>query len=296
MFKIYLISIFLFFVSFSSLVFADNKRFKLVNNKINFIDNLGFPENELKLDSFEPVLFPMWKVYISFDFEIYYYDYAVAEKVITNIDSAYNSIIEDLDYMFYYNPKRIKIYIYRNKAEYMRETRKESWTAGYTDIREGVIYTYEQKGLMTNVLVHELTHMIFDSYMGFPRDMKLNWLHEGLAVYESDRFFGKCLNLRYLKEQDKKGKLYSLQEAIDFHSALEKDTRMISLWYLQVASVVCYLFTFDRQGFKVFCESFKRYKNIDVALNFTYPWNFHNVKELDKAWKKWLYEQGDYVY
>jgi hypothetical protein len=240
-------------------------------------------------------LFDSWLNYSSFDFDVYYYNDVVVRDVLANIDGAYNLIVKDLNYVFFYSPQRIKIYIYKNQNEYVSKTDGGGWSGGYADVRKNAIYTFEQRDLMEDVLVHELTHLVFDSYMGFPRNMSINWIHEGLAVYEEKRFFDKKWNLKYLKMKDQEGLVYSLKDAFKTASGLEKDTSKISLWYLQMGTVIYYLFTLDKEGFKVFCENLKIYKNVDEAIKLTYPWEFHSVDGLDKAWRKWLYDQGDAI-
>jgi len=243
---------------------------------------------------YQSALFDNWLMYSSFDFDIYYYNDLVVRDVLDNIDRAYNLIINDLSGVFFYNPQnRVKIYIYRNRNAYRTKTSGGGWSGGYADVKKNAIYTYEQKDLMRDVMVHELTHLVFDSFMGWPRNRSINWLHEGLAVYEEKRFFNKKWDLKYLKRKDKQGKMYSLQKAFKTESGLEKSTKKISTWYLQMGTVVYFLFHLDKDGFKVFCENMKTYKNLDEALKYTYPWDFKTVAELNEKWRKWLYEQGD---
>ena len=281
----------------SNAAFKDwNKFDDNISEKSQFQDeNSDDDKNEKKSKIYNLDLFDSWLVYSSFDFDIYYYDEIVVRDVLKNIDFAYHLIVEDLGYVFFPTPKRIKIYVYKNHYEYVAKTNGGNWSGGYADIKKNAIFTYEQKDLMRHVLVHELTHLVFDSYMGSPRNMNMNWLNEGLAIYEEKRFFDKKWNLKYLKTKEKESVLYSLKDAFRAESGLENDGEKIALWYLQMGTVVYFLFTLNKEGFKVFCENFKVYKNVDEALKYTYPWDFKSVDDLDREWRKWLYQEGDYV-
>ncbi|MDR0676656.1 MAG: hypothetical protein LBF97_06420 [Elusimicrobiota bacterium] len=268
----------------------------LIFTRSNILANPNFYEFEQyefleKIPKFEDNFFDTWMIYNSFNFEIYYYNEIAVANAIKYIDKAYDFIIKDLDYMFYIISKKIKIYIYKNQRDYVRKTGINGWAAGHADIRRNTIYSFEQENLLENVLVHELTHLIFDSYMGYPRSMSINWLHEGLAVYEDKQFLKKKWNLKDLKKTSPP----HLKEIFKTHTGLETNESKISIWYIQVGTIIAFLFSLDRTGFKIFCENLKKYKNVEVALNATYPWDFKTVNELDKKWRKWLYEQPDII-
>jgi len=46
----------------------------------------------------------------------------------------------------------------------------------------------------------------------------------------------------------------------------------------------------------MFCKNLKQFKNIDEALEATYPWNFQNLDELDRSWREWLRKQKKFIY
>ena len=253
----------------------------------------GFDFLEQVMGFSEGQFFDTWMIWKTFYFDIYYYNEILILDVVDNIDNAYESIIDHFGYLFFRVPQRIKIYIYRDKEEFARKTGQSKWAGGCANSKTNAISTYEQKNLMENVLVHELTHLIFDSHMGYPRNLAVTWLHEGLAVYEEKVYFNKRWNLKYFKKLDKEGKVLSLNEALKTHTGLQANTKQVSLWYLEMGILVYYLSTLDKEGFKVFTENLKRYKNANEALKVTYPWNFSSVDELEIAWKKWVYEQGD---
>ncbi|MFC1485322.1 peptidase MA family metallohydrolase [bacterium] len=238
--------------------------------------------------------FDTWSVWNTFYFDIYYYSEEIAMDVINNIDEAYMKIINDLGYLFFYNPRRIKIYIYEHRLQYAYKTYMDPWTGGFSDLKKSLICTYEQRDLMKHIIVHELTHLIFDAYMGYPRRINIDWIHEGLAVFEENIFYEKKWNLGYLKRLDKVGQLLSLRQAFKTNTHLEPNIENIRAWYLQMGALIYYLVSLGQEGFRVFCHNMKRYKNIDEALSATYPWEFKNVEDLDKSWKKWLNSQEDY--
>jgi hypothetical protein len=277
--NLYLLFVFvLFFFFVSNFLFSQEDIF----------DSNDFSKNIANSDE---GLIDSWFVYHTFNFEIYYYNESAIKDVIYNIDRAYLFIIQDLDYFFYFSPKKIKIYIYKTQKDYLKKTKINCWAGGHADSKKNIIYTFEQKNLMRDVLVHELTHLVFDNYMGYPRSMNINWLHEGLAVYEDKRFSNKKWDIKKLT----KNQLPHLRDVFKYSTGLEENDKNISIWYMQVGTVIAYLLSLDRSGFKIFCENLKIYKNPDMALSSTYPWDFKNVDELDKNWRKWLCKQKDSI-
>lgn len=289
-----------FILIFNFFIFQFLLAWKKDSGELNQFDSNFFEGTQTKNlgeDSFfSSPFFDTWLVYTSFNFEIHYYNYEKAKNLIQTIDSAYSKIIEDLSAVSYYSPShRVKIYIYRTKEDYEKSTSGGHWSGGYSNMKTNAIYTFEQEDLMRDVILHELTHIVFDSFMGWPRNLSISWLHEGIAVYMEKKFFNKKWDLKYLKEKDKEGKLYSLKDGFKTETGFEQDTNKISLWYLEMGSVIYYLFSLKKEGFKVFCDNIKIYKNIEEALKRTYPWEFHSVEDLDREWRKWIYQQGDYI-
>ena len=292
--------LFVFFNPEFSLLFSENES---QNDEYNWNSSYfedsknkdsGDSDNQKKVNkSFSFDLFDFCLVYSSLNFDIYYYNEDKVRHVISNIEEVYSLIISDLNYVFFYNPKRINIYIYRTREEYLRKTGMTGWASGHSNVKKNAIYTFEQKNLLENIVGHELTHLVFDNYMGYPRSRNVTWLHEGLAVYEEKRCFNKVWDLGALKKAIEAGEIGDLKAAMQANLGLN-DSKKVAAWYLEMGSLICYLFTLDREGFKVFCENVKIYKNIDDALRFTYPWNFHNIKELEIKWKEWLETQKNF--
>lgn len=252
----------------------------------------GFSDISFNLRSSDDILVENWFIYNTFYFEIYYYNENRVLDVIKGIDDCYSFIIKDLDFAFFNNYKKVKVYIYKNQKDYLNKTKISHWAGGHAILYgQKTIYTFEQKNLLRDILAHELTHLVFDSYIGIPRNANLTWLHEGLAVYEDKRFSRKKWNMKHLLKQ----KVPHLREILKYNSGLDNNSNQVSTWYMYVGTLVMFLFQVDRTGFKLFCDNFKTYKNVDMALSSTYPWNFKNIDELDIAWRKWLFEQKEYI-
>ncbi|MFH1715522.1 MAG: hypothetical protein ABH857_04975 [Elusimicrobiota bacterium] len=243
------------------------------------------------LQIWQPTLFDVWLSWATFNFTIYYQSEESVGEIISNIETAYGNIVEDLGYIFYYNPKRIKIFVYNTPQEYHFKQNISSWAGGHSNFKNYAIYTYSQKNIMENVVVHELTHLIFDSHMGYPRMLNVDWLHEGLAVYEEKKYSKQKWDILKLKQMIKNGQYIPVRKAIKTNTGYESDTKNVALWYLEMGTLVQYLLTLGQDGFKVFCDKFKIYKNVDEALKMTYPWDFHSIDDLDAKWKAWLLKQ-----
>ncbi|MCP4481322.1 MAG: hypothetical protein GY817_00635 [bacterium] len=239
--------------------------------------------------------FDSWQILSTFYFDVYYYNEVVVQDVVDYGDQVYDMIIEDFGWLYFSMPKRVSIYIYRNAAEYARKTDMSQWAGGHADLKQNAIYSYEQKNIFANVIVHELTHLVFDAYMGYPRCMAINWLHEGVAIYEEKKVLNKVWKLKYLKDLDKQGELISIRDLFKTHIGLQETSQKVGLWYFEVGTLIAYLRTLDKDGFRIFTQNLKNYNNIVEALKMTYPWGFKGIDDLEKGWKNWLYQKGDTI-
>lgn len=251
------------------------------------------PFNRWKMSFFD-----QWQTYYTFNFEVFYYeDTPEVREIIDNIEQTYQNIVNDLGYQFYFPvPKRIRVFVYPTSTEYHYKTSMSNWAGGHSDFKQAAIYTYQQRDLMQRVVVHELTHLIFDGYMGYPRNVNVTWLHEGLAAYEEKRYSKEPWDIRLLKKMEAENRLLPLRKTIKTHVGLEQNTDNIALWYAQLSSLVAFMLTLGNDGFVMFCHNLKRFKNIDEALEVTYPWNFKSVEDLDRAWREWLRKQKKFIY
>ena len=226
----------------------------------------------------------------TFNFIIYSPSQDLTNRIAVDIEKIYEKIINDLGYAFYrINKDRIPIYIFRRRWDYIKMTGMPVWSGGHADTTEIAIFAYPQKGLIRSIIPHELTHLVFNTYMGRDCFPKLKWLSEGLAVYEQRYFAGMKINTPETKRFVQRGGYVPFKKMMAVRSVDELSPGTVDAWYLTTASLVAYLIEEKgKSGFHEFCRILKTTKNVNYALSQAYPWDFSDVNELEKRWLKFM--------
>jgi hypothetical protein len=198
-------------------------------------------------------------------------------------ESLYNKIGNDTGLYSFLASGSFTLVVYHDKDEYLRKTHLPSWSRAVATGNS--IYLYPGDDLEP-VLVHEMTHLIFNTYMG-DKATTLRWLNEGLAMYEelskmpeSDRAAFTSSQLTQLRDR----KMSFSQ--MTFFTPLTEEQRRVEIWYQQVESVIAFLMS---QGsalnFASMLNEIRGGSDIDRALGNAYPGKFHSLNELEQAWK-----------
>ena len=182
------------------------------------------------------------------------------------------------------------IVLYKNHSEYVKETGQPGWSGGtagmviHGAMTHRVIYLYEgAPNLFSNILPHEITHLIFMQIMGPSANIPL-WLNEGLAVYEQKNK-GRSLKIiaaRNMKEND----YISLDDLIKYEKVPEGKAE---LFYGASAGLVEYLFVvLSRTCYAKMISLLKQDVSSYEAFRGAYGKAFKSLSSMEIGWKRYM--------
>ena len=122
----------------------------------------------------------------SLHFKVSAYGMDNARKVSDAAEAFYKNIMMDTNLYSFMPSGLYEIVVYNDQNEYMAKTKQPAWSGGVAYGNSIYSYMGQQLG---ETIAHEMTHLVFNEFMGRPRQ-DLLWLNEGLAVYEE----GKALS------------------------------------------------------------------------------------------------------
>jgi len=232
-----------------------------------------------------------WKELKGEHFEIFYLEDArFAREVLTEAERYYAKIASDLGYSRYDNfwqwDNRAKIYIYRDKKEFLEATGKKEWIYGTAIYNERKIISYRWgKHFLDVLLPHELSHLIFRDFVGFKGAVPL-WLDEGIAQWEETG--RRKESIRMVKSLIRKGTYIPLYELMRMGPGSENDYALSAKLYAQAVTLVGYLIEkYGPTKFGRFCRALRDGGNVDEALSSAYTDTIRNTDELEKGWLKY---------
>ena len=240
-----------------------------------------------------------------------------ARSVSEESERYYNNIADDLGYSryggFWLWDKRVKIYLYLDRAAYLQATNQPEWSEGMADYKLKQIHGFlGSKQFLESVLPHEIAHLIFRDFVGFKGEVPI-WLDEGVAQREEE---AKRQELKAMaKKRFNENTFLSMSDMmrLDLNNIthldriyirvnrLKNDNKsllflsgdnLIASYYLQSVSIVSFLI--DRYGsdnFAHFCRELRDGKQIEEALSFAYPSSIRSLSELEDKWREYLGKQ-----
>jgi len=181
---------------------------------------------------------------------------------------------------------QITVKIFENKEGYVKETGKPSWSEGFADYKNKEVFLIESEELTTSVLPHEISHLFFDSYMGYERN-DFNWLDEGLATlvqvkYDPDQASSFNQSMADIRS----GNFIALKDLRSFVLDKQTPAAKINLYYAETVSLTSYL-TNDWQRWKLLLENLKSKKGFNDSLKAAYN---KNPASLQQNWLSYLKE------
>jgi|GEM_PF-536592 len=225
---------------------------------------------------------------------------AVAQSVIC--EQNYARLMNDLGLYSFAPARPYNVVVYRNAEEFARQTGQPRWSGGLAYGNAILIYESESSAA---VLAHEMTHLIFNEFMGMANTADLKWVNEGVAVYEETRAsvpsrtaysrrmaelvavnpipFSQMLVLspQTLSEsapQPENGAVQAPQDAAGRNLMVER-------WYAQAGSVASFMISEGGSlGFSIFITRLKAGDTVDSAVNAAFPGLWRNLGDLEKAW------------
>lgn len=208
----------------------------------------------------------------------------LAEKYYRTITQEFHLIRDEL----WIWDKRAKIFIAEDRDNYLQHFNCQRWSDACVDYSHKIIYTYPGQVGFSNILIHELTHIIFREYAG--RNALPLWLDEGIAAYMENKY-GSGYYQRYVQ------KIFKKKLAAGEHIAFAEVTAMtvpglsgkakdyIDLFYAESFSLVYFIITkYGAYNFSRFIGYMRKGLPVKEALVKVY-FDFRDFADLAKKWE-----------
>ena len=236
------------------------------------------------------------------------------KSVLEKAEEYYQAIAADLGYPRYSEfwtwDKRVRIYIYPTRQQFLRETQQPQWSHGMADYTRKAVFSYIlSENFMHSILPHEIAHLVFRDFVGFKGEIPL-WLDEGVAqweertdksaikgqiagLYANDALLSiddmMNLDIRAIKINDR---IYirMVPTSKNTKTVLFLDARhLVDTYYLQSASLVGFLIErFGSKEFAHFCRQLRDGKSVEQALIDTYPAHIRGLDDFERQWRAYV--------
>lgn len=235
--------------------------------------------------------FPKLKGYKStMNFSVYAPTQDDANRVAVELEAYYKRFLKDLGTGGMLK-KKPEIFIFQNYEEYLDKAATLGYNVSHTGgiavprsaRKPAKVYSFLSDNLVSEVLPHELTHLLFKEITA---GLKTNanvplWLNEGIAVYEEkERRYRSAV-----KQSIKSGQFIPIAELVEYKS-YPREMHKRSLFYAQSASLVDFLLSeYGGAKFLSFSKKLVRdNKKTSKALSSTYYPKIKDVSQLSSAW------------
>ena len=246
----------------------------------------------LTLSLFTVAIAQEWQAVKSQHFLVYYLDDKnFADNVSRNAERYYDKIASDLGYSRYDNfwqwDNRVKIYIYPDRAQFVAGTGvPREWAEGLAKYKEKEIISYKwSEGFLETLLPHELTHLIFRDFVGFPASgggIPL-WLDEGVAQWEEESMKGEAKKIT--KELIRSHSYIPIRQLTEMDVRKEENTLVARNFYFQATTLVGFLVEkYGGRKFTLFCRGLRDGKSMDEALSSAYTNVISDTADLERKW------------
>ena len=233
-----------------------------------------------------------WQPMRGQDFIIYYRSEVPEDFVQTTMDTAEEEFRRVTDNLGIANnqewalEKQIKIYIYSDKNDFIKNGGQAGWSHGVAFARAKMIKLYpDATGFFDTLLPHELGHIVFRDYIGYKAEVPL-WFEEGVAIYQEK---AKRLGAKErVKELIENGQFIPLSQLSGVRLYKNSKDQVVDVFYLESASVVYYMITqLGEQEFYMLSKQLKNNTPFQEALHDVYL-RFKNLDELNQSWVEYL--------
>jgi hypothetical protein len=235
----------------------------------------------------------LWHVRKSKHFIIYYKEASSSyiNELIRRAENYYNTITRELGFSRYHGfwtwDDRAKIYLFKDRSEYQKETGQPEWSAAHVNVIKKEIYAYPQmENFFEVVLPHEMAHIIFREFVGYKKQLPL-WLDEGIAsMFEPDKRLPRLKAARALIRTK------FFMDLEDLNIAGKGSIIMPDVFYALSASIIEFLLdSYSEDHFIRFCRSLRDLRqdqHWSRALFSVY--GFNSMDEMNDAWQAFLRE------
>jgi len=226
---------------------------------------------------------PGYKTYETAHFLVQAYttETAVAQSVVC--EQNYNRVMNDLGLYSFAPVKPYNVVVYRSVEEYIRQTGQPKWSGGMA--YGNAILIYESEGAAA-ILAHEMTHLIFNEFMGLANSPDFKWVNEGMAVYEESRAsaVSKAAYSRRFTNMVAPNPI-PFSQLINLAPQGEEQTAAVERWYAEAGSVVGFMIKEGGTlGFSIFITRLKAGATADSAISEAFPGLWKNLRDLERAW------------
>ncbi len=211
--------------------------------------------------------------------------YGYIPEIIDRAEKYYNGIIDQLGYRrfdFWSWDNRARIYLFKEGADYIKDTNRVGWSGASVNVKDRVIKTFiGQKNFFDSILPHEMAHIIFREFVGEKADLPL-WIEEGVACSQEKSALKE--RLRGIKELLNEGAYIEINKlsALQDYSSIDP-----AIFYSESASLIVFLLKRYGPGqFLDFSRQLRDGVKWQEALLKSYQ--FENLNEFESKWKEYI--------
>jgi len=236
-----------------------------------------------------------WKVIKGEHFLVYYLDdKSFAKDVSRHAERYYKKIASDLGYprydKFWQWENRVKIYIYPTHEQFIVGAQiPRAWAQGVAryDKKEIISFRWNE-GFLDSLLPHELTHLIFRDFVGYPASgggIPL-WIDEGVAQWQEKN--KKKEAEKIVKVLIKRLEFIPIGQLTSMDIRNEDNPFLARNFYAQAISLIAFLVDeYGGRRFTEFCRNLRDGKSLNASLARVYGNSMKNIDELEKHWLKY---------
>jgi len=211
------------------------------------------------------------------------------DELIDRAEKYYNGIVEELGFRrfdFWSWDNRARIYLYKDAADFHRDTGRSEWSGGVVYVHNRTIQTYiGQAGFFDSLLPHEMTHIIFREFIGKNIRLPL-WIDEGVAC--SQEKSNLQARLQAARESVVNGTYIKLDRLSGINQVDDKATAR--LFYSEAASLIVFLIREKgKERFLEFSRALRDGTDWQRALLKVY--RFANLEAMEEEWKVFMLQQ-----
>lgn len=192
--------------------------------------------------------------------------------------------------------ERINLFIYQDQNAFLAgEFHPPKWSNGLAiyDRKAVALPAMKDPRKLLEVMAHETTHLLFDSYWREARKEPPSWINEGLAMLQEADSPDRPETSHWYQQMAYADPKRFPDLEVFFEVSPTKDLHdnenAVAEWYVQAYSITHFLLRkHSRLQFKSLCQQLRDGKPVAEALWLTY--RYRKIKDLDKKWRQWMAE------
>lgn len=239
-----------------------------------------------------------WRQTVSPHFAVSHEKTWLPPGFLINLEKMHNRLRMDLAMFSPWMAKeRLKIYLYAGQGSYLAgEFEPPAWSNGIAIFERKAVALPESadRRKLMQVLSHETTHLLFESYWQEAHKQPPSWLNEGLAMLEESEASDRPEASGWFQAMAAASpasfapmeQFLGVTPTTDIHNQGAAEN-----WYVQAYSVVRFL-TRERSRiqFKAFCATLRDGRPLKEALWLAF--RYSSIDKFEKAWREWLGSHG----